>query len=139
MVQITQRKWFKEMDKVEIKAIPHGCYRGTYDPKKVIIFVDATLPIKQIARTVLHEAAHHIQYRHLKTFIRYKGVCHDDNFWTIFARLALDISLRQVLTELRPYPYAPGWTFNTVSNEYEKVKPKPRPVIWDDVAKARRK
>lgn len=39
------------------------------------------LPYKELLETTLHEAVHHYQWKHDKSFVREKGIMHNANFW----------------------------------------------------------
>ena len=120
---VKDRQWFKDMDKVKVKpTLGVSSYYGLYDPKKQLITIDVDRPVKGVTKTYLHELAHHIQYRHLKTFIRYKGIIHDRNFYTILSRLDLDCPLNAVLCNMEPYPECyQGWKWIKETSSYQRV------------------
>lgn len=63
---------------------------GTYDPNKskVVIYAsnrDGSLrDYEIIMEIVIHEAVHHLQWKHDPTFVRVKGIMHNANFWKYY-------------------------------------------------------
>lgn len=114
--EIQGRKWYKELSPVKWK-ITEGRTAYYHHKNHCII-----LPITRIdERTILHELAHHIEYEHAEGFIRYRGVMHGKNFETILARLNLNISLADVISNLRLYPRAPGWQWMPAAKTWNTI------------------
>ena len=116
--EIRAKKWAQEMDDVEI-LIVNKTWRtqvGCYSWKTRKIFVSGNRDFAKIKRTILHELAHHIEYRHAQGFIRYKGVCHSTNFHTILAFITFNnanFSLKEITDKLYDYPRSrQGWVWN---------------------------
>lgn len=114
--QIKSKKWAEEMDDVEIVVVNKKWRSklGHYDylRKPPRIAVSGLRKVPQIKRTIYHEIGHHIEHRHVKGFIRYRGVSHSRNFHTILERLlnGHNSSLKEIIDKLCSYPRnRSGW------------------------------
>jgi len=122
------RQWFKEMDSVEVFVVDgHWKTRsGTYYYKTRRLYVAGDDSIGEIRETLLHELAHHIEWRHAEGFIRNRGVVHSRNFYTILKRIHENIPLREVVKDLYSYFISPRgawkWKDKKKKNELEFVR-----------------
>lgn len=99
------------VDEVDIFIRPYsstyyGRYYTSVDEKKckhrIFIYpykdkAGNMYPYSEILSTAIHEMIHHVQYA--SGFVRYKGVAHDTNFWTLYERYinkAIDKKLMEV-------------------------------------------
>lgn len=113
MKEIRERKWYKEMMPVKWKIVDGKTAFYHFKINRIDI------PISRMnENTILHELAHHIEYKHVRGFIRYRGVMHGKNFWTILARLPLRVNLSEITTKLRSYPKAPGWQWMPATKKW---------------------
>ncbi len=118
--RIKSKKWAQEMDDVEIVVVDKSWVSkvGYYDyrkrPPRIVVSGLRTVP--KIEKTIYHELAHHIEYRHALGFIRYRRVCHSANFYTIFKRLLLideNFSLKEIIDKLYSYSSdRAGWVWD---------------------------
>lgn len=120
--QIEEKKWAREMDDVEMLIINKKwkSRAGYYIGKTRQIFISGNRDLAGTKRTILHELAHHIEYRHAKGFIRYKGVCHSRNFHIIFRCLlnGHNYSLRGIIDKLYNYSeHRSGWKWNETKTD----------------------
>ena len=129
--EIESRRWFKEMDEVEISLVRgawkrrFGCYyyKGCRGRKGSTIVVSILREIDGVIETLYHEIAHHIEFRHAKDFVRERGVCHSGNFQTILKRILRsdgNTSLKELVTDLEPY-YRKGWVWNKDKTQLLRV------------------
>lgn len=129
--EIEQRRWFKEMDEVEILIVRHewqtkgGCYyfKSAKRGRGSRILVSILQPIDSVIRTIYHEIAHHIEFRHAKNFVRERGVCHSRNFRTILRRIKekdKEPSLKEVVRDLETY-HRMGWVWNKEKTQMLRV------------------
>ena len=121
--QIEKKKWAQEMDDVEMLIVNKTWKSrgGYYMGKTRQVFISGNKDLAGIKRTILHELAHHIEYRHAKGFIRYKGVCHSRNFHIIFRCLLsnYNYSLREIIDKLYSYPErGRGWKWNKAKTDF---------------------
>jgi len=117
--QIESKKWAEEMDDVNIVVVDksweskYGQYNYMKKPPQII--ASGMRTVSQIERTIYHEIGHHIEFRHAKGFIRYKGVIHSTNFHIIFRRLlnGYNSSLKELTNKLCSYPRnRTGWEWS---------------------------
>jgi len=123
--QIESKKWAKEMDDVKIVVVNRkwrtklGQYEYMKKPPRIA--VSGLRTTSQIETTIRHEIAHHIEFRHAKGFIRYKGVIHSTNFHIIFRRLrnGHNSSLKEITNKLCSYPRnRVGWEWNKTKTKF---------------------
>lgn len=127
--RIESKKWAKEMDNVEIVVVNRKwtskCGHYDYLKKPPRIAVSGLRTISQIERTIRHEIAHHIEHRHVKGFIRYRGISHSTNFRIIFRRLlnGHNSSLKELTNKLCGYPRnRAGWEWNKTKTKFVFIK-----------------
>jgi len=127
--RIKSKKWAEEMDDVKILVVnkswesKYGQYN--YMKKLPQIIVSGLIAVSQIERTIYHEIAHHIEFRHARGFIRHRGVCHSRNFHTIFRRLlnGHNSSLKEIIDKLCSYPRnRTGWEWNETKTKLVYIR-----------------
>lgn len=123
--ELENRKWFKEMDHLEILVLRDKRWeskKGFYDFESKTAYIGgASDNLKAIKKTILHEVAHHIEYRHAEDFIREKGRMHGVNFKLILERIEEDISLKDVLKGLVKYRGRRGWKWNSDKTKFVRI------------------
>lgn len=108
--------WIEKVDVTVIFTTSRKTMRGKYVPEReeCWIYLNSSESASEIVETVIHEVAHHLQYK-TRNFKRIYGKMHNRGFWMIFRALKRDDDIENTIKNVEAWQekiqHLPGWYF----------------------------